>query len=168
MQVPKETEPGVRRSKRPLSACHTRCKCSMETTQNSVKGRVRYKVWSVGVVIVYGQVTECQTTFVRGKHHIVWLNPRIDHKTSSIKIASVPWRIPVREAYLKVASWNIKRDFYKDLYTLLKPHLINSMDHMRVSGTEPSSVVLSQRSNFKSWKEMSQTCQNKLKPKGMV
>ena len=33
---------------------------------------------------------------------------------------------------------------------------------MRISGTEPSSVVLSQRSNFKSWKEMSQTCQNNI------
>ena len=34
---PKGTGPGVRRSKRPLSACHTRRKCSMETTQNAVK-----------------------------------------------------------------------------------------------------------------------------------
>ena len=41
---PKGTGPGVRRSKRPLSACHTRRICSMETTQNSVKGRVLYKV----------------------------------------------------------------------------------------------------------------------------
>ena len=41
---PKGTGPGVRRSKRPLSACHSRRKCSIETTQNSVKGRVRYKV----------------------------------------------------------------------------------------------------------------------------
>ena len=41
---PKQTGPGVRRSKRPLSACHTRRKCSMETTKKSVKGRVRYKV----------------------------------------------------------------------------------------------------------------------------
>ena len=41
---PKRTRPGVRRSKRPLSACHIRRKCSMETTQNSVKVRVRYKV----------------------------------------------------------------------------------------------------------------------------
>ena len=45
---PKGTGPGVRRSKRPLSACHNRRKCSMETYQNSVKGQVRYKVWSVG------------------------------------------------------------------------------------------------------------------------
>ena len=31
---PKGTGPGVRRSKRSLLACHTRCKCSMETTHN--------------------------------------------------------------------------------------------------------------------------------------
>ena len=31
-----------------------------------------------------------------------------------------------------------------------KSDLINNMDHMRISGTEPSSVVLRQRSNFKS------------------
>ena len=37
-QVPKwGTEPGVRKGKRSLLASHTRCKCSMETTHNSVK-----------------------------------------------------------------------------------------------------------------------------------
>ena len=41
MQVLNGTGPGVRRSKRPLSACHTRRKCSLETSQNSVKDRVR-------------------------------------------------------------------------------------------------------------------------------
>ena len=31
-QVPQwGTEPGVRKGKRPLSTCHTRCKCPMET-----------------------------------------------------------------------------------------------------------------------------------------
>ena len=30
-------EPGVRKGKRSLLACHTRCKWSMETTHNSVK-----------------------------------------------------------------------------------------------------------------------------------
>ena len=34
------TRPGVRRSKRPLSACHTRRKYSMETSHKSVKCRV--------------------------------------------------------------------------------------------------------------------------------
>ena len=47
-ESPKGTGQGVRRSKRPLTACHTRRKFPMETTQNSVKGRVRYQVWSVG------------------------------------------------------------------------------------------------------------------------
>ena len=49
-----------------------------------------------------------------------------------------------------------------------KSDLINNMDHMRISGTESSSVILSQRSIFKSWKDISKTCQNKLKPKGVV
>ena len=39
---------------------------------------------------------------------------------------------------------------------------------MRISGTEPLSVFLSQKSSFKSWKEMIQKYQNKLKPKGLV
>ena len=43
--------------------------------------------------------------------------------------------------------------------------LINNMDHMRILGTEPSSVVLSQRSNFKSWKEMSKTYQKQAEAK---
>ena len=34
-QVPQwGTEPGVRKGKRSLLACHTRCKCSMKTTHN--------------------------------------------------------------------------------------------------------------------------------------
>ena len=35
----------------------------------------------------------------------------------------------------------------------LQTALINNMDHMRISGTEPSAVNLSQ-SRFKSWKAM--------------
>ena len=49
-----------------------------------------------------------------------------------------------------------------------KSDLIYMMDHMRISGTEPSSVILSQKCIFKNWKEMSQTYQNRLKLKGMV
>ena len=49
MQVPNgrdQVSGGV--YKRPLSSCHTRCKCSLESSPNSEKGRVRYDVWSVG------------------------------------------------------------------------------------------------------------------------
>ena len=44
MQVPYWTGPGVRRSKGPLLVCHTHRYCSMETSQNSVKVEVIYKV----------------------------------------------------------------------------------------------------------------------------
>ena len=55
------------------------------------------------------------------------------------------------------------------MYTpFLKSDWINDMDHMRISGIENSSVILSQTSNLKSWKVMTKTCLNKLKPKGMV
>ena len=38
------TEPGVRKGKRSLLTCHTRCKCSMEITHNSVKVKLGIKV----------------------------------------------------------------------------------------------------------------------------
>ena len=38
------TEPGVQKGKRTLIACHTRCKCSMETTHNSMKVKLGIKV----------------------------------------------------------------------------------------------------------------------------
>ena len=41
-----------------------------------------------------------------------------------------------------------------------KSDLYSNMDHMRISGTEPSSVILSQKeSSFKCCKLMSQKCQ---------
>ena len=44
-QSPKRgTEQGVQKGKRSLMACHTRCKCSMETTNNSVKVKLGMKV----------------------------------------------------------------------------------------------------------------------------
>ena len=38
----------------------------------------------------------------------------------------------------------IKRDFFSDEYTILSRDLINNMDHMFISVTEHSSVILSQ------------------------
>ena len=38
---------------------------------------------------------------------------------------------------------------------------------MRISGPEPSSVILSQRKSFKRLQMYAQKCQNKVKPKGM-
>ena len=42
------------------------------------------------------------------------------------------------------------------------------MNHMRISGNEHSSVILSQTNWFKKLKMMVQKFQNKLKPKGIV
>ena len=50
-------------------------------------------------------------------------------------------------------------------------YLIYNMDHMRILGTEPSSLILSQtkyKCSWKSCKVMPQKCQNKLKSKVMV
>ena len=44
----------------------------------------------------------------------------------------------IRSEFLSV--FNIKRYFYLDVYTIL--NRINNMDHMRISGTELSSVIL--------------------------
>ena len=76
-QVPKrEKEPGVRKGKRSLLACYTRCKCSMETTHNSVKVKLGIKVIKlleslIGWEVTVGQGSECHLTFVRGILHIV-------------------------------------------------------------------------------------------------
>ena len=108
-QVPKwGTEPGVRKGKRSLLASHTRCKCSMETTHNSVKVKLGIKVMKlveslIGREVTVGQGSECHLTFVRGLLHIAQQDPRIDHKTSWMTISSVPQGIPVWVAYWKVA-----------------------------------------------------------------
>ena len=71
----KGTELGVQKGKRSLLTSHIRCKCSMETTHNSVKFKLGIKVikfvenlisWEATV----GQRSECLLTFVRGRVHI--------------------------------------------------------------------------------------------------
>ena len=52
------------------------------------------------------------------------------------------WSVEVTTATLLVL-WISKRDFYQDVYTILN-RIKFDMDHMRISGTEPSSVILSQ------------------------
>ena len=44
----KRTEPGVWKGKRSLLASHTRCKCVMKTTRNSVKIKPGIKVMKIG------------------------------------------------------------------------------------------------------------------------
>ena len=42
------------------------------------------------------------------------------------------------------------------------------MDHMRISGTEPASVILSQTKRFKILKVIPKSAKNKVKPNGML
>ena len=71
-QVPKRgKEPYDRKGKRSLLASHTRCKCSMETTHNSVKVKLGIKSMVlveslIGWEVTVGQGSECHLTFVRG------------------------------------------------------------------------------------------------------
>ena len=81
------TEPGVRKGKRSLLASRTHCKCSMETTHNSVKVNFGIKVMKlveslIGWEVTVGQGSEWHLTFVRGLLHIADQDPRIDHKPS--------------------------------------------------------------------------------------
>ena len=54
------------------------------------------------------------------------------------------------------------------MFSPFKSDLINNMDHMRISGTGPSSVILSQTKSFKKLISDAQKYLNKLKPKGMI
>ena len=65
------TKPGVRKVKRSLLASQTRCKCSMETTHNSMKVKLGIKVMEfmeilIGWEVAVGQGLECHLTSVRG------------------------------------------------------------------------------------------------------
>ena len=51
------TEPGVLKANRSLLACHTRCKCSMEITCNSVKVKLGIKVKKFVISLIGWEVT---------------------------------------------------------------------------------------------------------------
>ena len=74
-QVPKRgTEPGVRKGKRSLLACHSRCKCSIETNSVKVKLDIKVMKWVESLigweVTVTGRGSEYHLTFVRRRLHI--------------------------------------------------------------------------------------------------
>ena len=56
---PKKGDP-TRKGKRSLLACHTRCKCSLETTPNSVKVKLGIKVMEFVDSLIGWEVTAGQ------------------------------------------------------------------------------------------------------------
>ena len=91
-QVPKcGTEPGVRKGKRALMACHTRCKRFMETTRNSVKVKFGIKVMKLMESLI-GRGCHCNWSRIRMSFNIrgretsyCRIRSCIDHKTSYLK-----------------------------------------------------------------------------------
>ena len=68
-QVPKKgTEQGVQKFKLSLLACHTRCKCSMETTHNSVKVNLGMKVMKLVESLIGWEVTVGNWCNEKNKH----------------------------------------------------------------------------------------------------
>ena len=66
-------EPGVRKGKLSLLACHTHCKLSMERPLIIGEGQARYQGHENGGKsdrLTVGQGLECHLTFVRGIFHI--------------------------------------------------------------------------------------------------
>ena len=60
--------PGVRKGKRSLLACHTRCKCSMETIHNSVKVKLGIKVMKL-VESLIGNISGFLFHLVKDLYH---------------------------------------------------------------------------------------------------
>ena len=125
------TEPGGRKGKRALLACHTRCKRFIETTRNSVKVKFGIKVMKLMERLLGGGVTVATWSRIRISFNIrgretsyCRIGSRIDHKTSWRTISSVPRCIPVWVAYWKVA-WTSKLN----IYTRSKPTPYNRIEH---------------------------------------
>ena len=111
-QVPKRgTESGVRKGKRSLLACHIRCKCSTETTHNSVKVKLGIKdiklVESlIGLEVTVGQGYECHLTFVKSFHQLIY--EHANEKTSLMAFCLLGRYLPTKCWRLQTPhfSWN--------------------------------------------------------------
>ena len=116
------TGPGVRRSSRPLLACRTRCKCSMETVQICKKSNsVITSSWVTGSKFVQCLINgvcyfTCIWSFSRMSFNIRWwgggfiLFDKIPAPTIELSLRLL-LHISVREAYWKVAppsQYNIR------------------------------------------------------------
>ena len=63
----------------------------------------------------------------------------VDHRTWLHVPSGTPW--PPAVTLIKKLKYI---ETFTKMYTPFKSDLINNMDHMRISGTKPSSVILSQ------------------------
>ena len=83
----------------------------------------------------------------------------------------IPKRSDMVPTYLILnkTDYNINKRLLLRRIHHFKTDLINTMDNLRISGTEPSSVILSKKKGFsKVEKRCPKRAKNKRKPKGMV
>ena len=124
------TEPGVRKGKRSLLACHTRCKCSMETTRNSVK----VKVGNQGHEIdgksdwlgshCWSRVV-CHLTLVRGKQGNFILLNKIPVSTSDFRYTVLPDLSPpfiTPNSHIAIISWGTDFSLYDNPFIAPNSH----------------------------------------------
>ena len=99
--------------------------------------------------VIYGNTNMCFCCIKRkGKRSdsVLWQKPLHRQKNSKSNVTTQKTPPPRFNLYKKRLLLRCIHHFYTDF--------INNMDHMRISGTEPSSVILSQKSNLKSGKVM--------------
>ena len=97
----------------------------------------------------------------------------LSNRYESTEVDRKPWLYVSSGTHLSTSNdthqeVEIKKKILLRRLHRFKSELINNMDNMRISGMEPSSVILSQIKQFKKLKRYAKKCQNKIKPKGVV
>ena len=91
MSIPKGMEPGIQKGEHSLLACRTRCKCTMNTTRNTIKVKFGIKVMKlvkslIGMeVTVAGRGPERNLSLVRGSLHILLPQTRMSMRFIKIE-----------------------------------------------------------------------------------
>ena len=114
-----------------------------------------------------------QATMIDGETEVVELFLELkDSQDAKVQKAcnGALWnmRNKLQESSKYQAIGKYKRRLLLSCIRHFQSYLINNMDHMRNSGTEPSSVVLSQTKYFKALKIEAPKCIKKMKLKEMV
>ena len=96
----------------------------------------------------------CSTTNVRTPFNVT---ARLRPRTLDRNIDFIKWRLLQQ----RDQCWRFKTRLLLRCIHNFKSDFINNIDHMRISGIEPSSVILSQTSSFKNWNEMSKSAKTR-------
>ena len=87
---------------------------------------------------------------------------------SSIVMQSLELFLEWAITIICIMRWNLKRDFYLDVYTILNRIQSTIWIICAFRALNPHRWSLAKQSNLKSWKVITKKCLNKMEPKGMV